>query len=82
MEWRAAEAPECIWEVLSLNTQPKGKCLPLSVKNSRGFFCLVLVLPRPPGLGMSVDHVSSRKIMFFFPNTGDVVIASMITLCR
>lgn len=40
--WRAAEALERIWEVLyfraSLNTQPKGKCFPLSVKNSRGFF--------------------------------------------
>lgn len=40
--WRAAESLEQVWEVpyfgVSLNTNPKGKYLPLSVKNTQVFF--------------------------------------------
>lgn len=71
MEWRAAEAPECIWEVLSLNTQPKGKCLPLSVKNSRGFFCLLSwSFPDPQGWEWVWIMCRAEKLCSSFPIVG------------
>ncbi|RMC04743.1 hypothetical protein DUI87_17914 [Hirundo rustica rustica] len=78
MEWRVAEALECCGVSL-LNL--KGNVFP-SQSKTQGTSSIPYHGPsQTPGLGLSVDRVSSREIVFFLPNNGDVVTASMIIMC-